>query len=254
MTKIPSEENPQIETPSLQAHEDGAQPPCDLSTVRSFVSTIVTLSQEFLGSSDEGGEAGAPAQSTQPRDVAVADAYGSYTVSDREPITVNVGARSSQGRETETNIQLTTQSPSSGKGFQEAMMQRLQTVHRRVGRVHQLQADRGQQRLRKGPEARACFRCERVGHVAEFCRSGPKQFQQTRLHQCRRRRTNRGYRGRLHPTGHSSSVCGPLHGWRLTALQSGRGLSSRGTVAQHRPELNQVSPQDSSLTPAARSE
>jgi len=53
MTKTPSEENPQIETPSLQAHEDNAQPPYDLSTVRNFVSTIITLLQEFLKSLDE---------------------------------------------------------------------------------------------------------------------------------------------------------------------------------------------------------
>ena len=55
MTKIPSEENPQIQTPSLQAHEDIAQPPYDLSTVRNFVSTITTLLQVFLKSVDEKG-------------------------------------------------------------------------------------------------------------------------------------------------------------------------------------------------------
>jgi len=63
MTKIPSEENPQIKIPPLQANEDNAQPSYDLSTARNFVSTIITLLQEFLKSSDETGETNTPAQS-----------------------------------------------------------------------------------------------------------------------------------------------------------------------------------------------
>ena len=254
MTKIPSEENPQIETPSLQAHEDNAQPPYDLSTVRNFVSTTITLLQEFLKSSDEKGETNTPAQSTQPQNIAVTNAYKSDTVSNREPITVNINAQSSQKQETETNTQLTTQSPSSSKNFQEAMMQRLQTIHHQIGRIHQLQTDQNQKQLRKKPETRACFRCEKMGHVAKFCRSKPKQFQQTRLHQNRQQRTNQRYRKQLHPTSHNSSVYDPLHNWQLTTLQSGKNLSSRKTIAQHKPKLNQVSPQKSSLTPATHSE
>ena len=50
------EENLQRKTPSPQAHENNVEPSYDLSTVRNFVSTIITLLQEFLKSSDEKGD------------------------------------------------------------------------------------------------------------------------------------------------------------------------------------------------------
>ena len=101
-------------------------------------------------------------------------------------------------------------------------MQRLQTIHHQIGRIHQLQTDQNQKQLRKKPETRACFRCEKIGHVAKFGTSKPKQFQQTQLHQNRQQCTNQQYRKQLHPTSHNSSVYDPLHNWQLTTLQSGK--------------------------------
>jgi len=66
-------------------------------------------------------------------------------------------------------------------------MHEIKSIHKQIGRIHQLQTDRDQQRpsAPKKTETRTCFRCAKYGHVAKFCRSKPQQTQPNRFNQPR---------------------------------------------------------------------
>ena len=90
-----------------------------------------------------------------------------------EPIILNTVTKPPPTKEISESPQVA--SPPQPK-IRDSLLHEIKSIHKQIGRIHQLQTTQEQQRPHKKPETRACFRCGRIGHVAKFCRTKTPQL------------------------------------------------------------------------------
>jgi len=134
-----SEETSQMEILSTWAHENTEEPSNDLHTVRNFIYTIITLSQEFLTSLDEKGDTDKTLRITKQK--------------------INRRSKHSNSKETSYHYL-----PRELHKATKTLEQKQQS---------QLQDQQSQTSKTKKPENRECYRCGKFGHIARNCRSRP---------------------------------------------------------------------------------
>jgi len=257
------EENLQRKTPSTQNHENNVEPSYDLSTVRNFVSTIITLLQEFLKSSDEKGDTNTTQCITKQKTIGQQNhnnskemLYHQLLCELHKVMDLTTNQRRFQLHDTKSH----PNSPQSTETISQSISQQLYNLQQQVRQIHliQMSQEKPQRHKPHKPETRVCFRCEKYGHVAKFCRSRPlskKSQTNHRTHLFKEQTPIRQrHRKQLHPTGHNSSIYDTLHNWQLPTLKSGKNFSSRKTKPQNKHKLNQSSPQKLGLPSAIHSE
>jgi len=67
---------------------------------------------------------------------------------------------------TDTHPASTSQDSPSNQNTQRKIMRKLMAIQQQIDRMQQTKDDRKQQQKHKKPETRACFRCGKIGHVA----------------------------------------------------------------------------------------
>jgi len=100
-----------------------------------------------------------------------------------EPIILNTVTQTTPPKETNETSHDSTPSQPPQTNMRESLMHEIKSIHKQIGRIHQLQSTQDQQRPPKKPETRACFQCGKIGHVAKFCRSKPQQPPSNRQNQ-----------------------------------------------------------------------
>jgi len=115
-----------------------------------------------------------------------------------------------------------------------SIMRKLTSIQLQLERMQHTKGDPKQQQKRKRPETRACFRCDKIGHVAKFCRSKflTKHIMQSRAQNSAQSHQKRTLfpprpRAQSHPTKPNSFQYDPCHNWALPILHSRKLVPSR---------------------------
>jgi len=253
------EDNQQRNTPSPQTHEHNEGPSYDLFPVRNLVSTIITLLQEFLKSSDEKGDTNTTPRITKQKTIGRQTHNNSNEMLNQQllcELHKVIDLTTNQRRFPLHDNKSHPNSPQSTETIFQSISQQLYNLQQQVGQLHFLQMSQEKPHRHKShkPETRACFRCEKIGHVAKFCRTKPlsKTSQTNYRTQLFKEQTSirPRHRKQLHPASQTSSFYDPLHNWQLPTLQSRKNISARNTQPYNKHQINQNSPQKSDL-PAA---
>jgi len=149
----------------------------------------------------------------------------------------------------------------SNQDTQGKIMHKLTAIQQQIERMHQTKYDQKQQKLHKKPETRACFRCDKIGHVAKFCRSKPLtkykiESQAQNSAQCHQKQTlfPPRHRAQAHPKMLNAFQYDPWHNWPLSILHSRKSVPSRNQPHQKTHSLTPAAPPRPSFSPGTQSE
>jgi len=247
------EENSQMQTSSPRAREDNEEPSYDLHTVTNFIHKIITLLQEFLISLNESEDTNKPLRIMKQ--------------------TTNEQPKHSNSKETSYHhlshklhkaVEFITkqhqlQDKKSYKNYPQSieripLSQQIHNLQQQVGKLHRLQiSQEGPQRnSHRKPETRTCFRCEKYGHVAKYCRSRPlpKKLLQTnqRTHLFREQSFIRQqHHQQLRNLSYNPSEYDPINNWQLSPRCSRKISSPNTTTLPDKTNIKQTSSQISNL-------
>jgi len=149
----------------------------------------------------------------------------------------------------------------SHQNTQKSIMRKLTSIQQQLERMQQTKDDQKQQHIRKRPETRACFRCDKIGHVAKFCRSKsltkhimqPRAQNSAQSHQKRTLFPPRP-RAQSHPTKPNAFQYDPCHNWTLPILHSRKLVPSRNQPHKETQVLTPAAPPTPRFSPETQSE
>jgi len=141
------------------------------------------------------------------------------------------------------------------------IMRKLTSIQLQLERMQLTKGDQKRQHKRKRPETRACFRCDKIGHVAKFCRSKAltkhkvqsRAQNSTQSHQKRTLFPPRP-RAQSHPTKPNSFQYDPCHNWALPILHSRKLVPSRNQPHKETQVLTPAAPPTPRASPETQSE
>jgi len=149
----------------------------------------------------------------------------------------------------------------SNQNTQIKIMRKLMAIQQQIDRMQQTKDDRKQQQKHKKHETRACFRCGKIGHVAKFCRSktlkqSKKSHQAQNSTQRHRQQTLFPPRPRAqsHPKKPKAFQYDPCHNWALPILHSRKSVPSRNQPHKKTQILTPAAPTTPRFSPETQSE
>jgi len=259
MNPLQPEENSQMETPSPRTHENNEEPSHDLSTVRNFVYTMITLLQEFLKSSDEQGDTNRPLRIMTQTTSRRPEHNNSKETSNHHLLhelykAIEIIAKRHQFQPHDKKSQ--NDHPQSTETLPKSLIQQIHNLQQQVEKLHRLPTSQEapQRNSHRKPETRSCFHCGKYGHVAKFCRSRPlpKTLLQAKrtTHLSRQQSSIRQPNHQLLcPTGYDPSVYHPLNNWQLPPRRPRNISSPATTILPHQNNTKPTSSQTSNLEP-----
>jgi len=250
------EENLQMETSSPRAHENSEEPSHDLSTVRNFIYTIITLLQEFLTSLNEKGDTNTPPHITKQKTNRQPKHSNSKETSNHHLLheiykATEIIAKQHQFQAHDKTSQ--NNHPRSTETLPQSLPQQIHNLQQQIGKIHRFQtSQRSQQNSHRKPETRSCYRCGKHGHVARFCRSWPLPTKilpiNQRPHLFKKQSFIRQpHHQQLRNIGYNPSEYDPLNNCQLSPLCSRKISSPDTTTLPHKTNTKQTSSQISNL-------
>jgi len=170
-----SEETSPVDISSPRVYENNEESTNDLLIVKTFIHSLIKLSQEFLISLDEKEDTNTTLSTmklkTNEQPKYRHSKETSYHQFLRELLnTIHTMKKQQDSPQQDKKLHITP--PQSTHKLQQSLPQQIHNLQKQVEKIYRLQTSQeGRQRnSKRKPETRKCYRCSTYGHIAKNCR------------------------------------------------------------------------------------